>query len=940
MRVHILAKELGVTSKAILDKCRAEGLDLKNHMAVLSAGLEATIREWFSEGAAKTAVETAETVDLTKARRRPRKKKEDGSPAEGGVAIAEPGVATETAAPGEAVAPTEAEAPAGGAVEAAVSPTTEVAPPAAPIGADVTAVESAVPAAVAAPTAPAAPTAAPASGEVPPADVAVAAVAPPAVQAAAPAAPAAHAAPPAAHPGHAGAKVDKAKAKAKVGPQNVPAPAQMKGPRVVRVERPEPDVRPRPRAASERPGPGGPAAPATVRGGVVRRRGDEPAAAPPVEGEGEGDAAKKGAKRKGRSPRRSGRSEVTERLREWRDQDLLERQERLALATGRLRTRRSDDTHHGPSTEAHPADLIVEAPISIKDFSSLSGIKASEMIRKLMDAGVMATMNQTLDFDMLSLMAKEFNLAIQVQAAKSAEEKLAAAFVARAREHLSPRPPVVTFLGHVDHGKTSLLDRIRHADVVSGESGGITQHIGAYRWEKEGKQVVFLDTPGHAAFTQMRSRGANMTDVVVLVVAADDGVMPQTVEALNHAKAAGVPIVVALNKIDRPDADENRVLGQLAEQGLSPREWGGTTEVMRTSALTGQGVDALLELLSLEAELLELKADATLPATGTIIESNMDAGRGPVARALVQDGTLKIGDVVVCGPAYGRVKSLLNDRGKELRTVTPGCPAEIVGLSALPDPGDKFYCVADIDQAREIAEARVRVQREAVLAQRQEVTLENLFSRISAGETKELPLIVKADMQGSLDVLVEQINKLSTSEVKVHILHGAVGGVNESDVLLAAASTAIVIGFHVVPDEAARALASERGVQIRLYKIIYEITDAIHKALEGMLAPEIQEKVLGHAEVRDTFKVSRIGTIAGCHVTDGVIQRSCKYRLSRDGVVVQSSLALDSLKRFKDDAREVRAGLECGLKLAGFDDIKVGDRLEAWTTQEVARTLE
>ncbi|MDD4889036.1 MAG: translation initiation factor IF-2 [Phycisphaerae bacterium] len=912
-RVHILAKELSVTSKAILEKCRAEGLDVKNHMAVISAGLEQTIREWFSEGAAKTAVEETEHVDLTKARRRPRKKAKEG---EEGVAEAATAVEAPVAEP---VAPVEE--PVAPAAEPVAEVETAVAPPAVePVPEPTVALAEppAAPAPVAvehgAPNAPVAELAAPAAPAV-------------AAQAASPAG--AHKAP------HAPAKP-----KMIAGPQNVPAPAQMKGPRVVRVERPEPDSRPRSRAGGPGgPRPGGPAGAGESTTGPARpsrRRGG----AAPAEGAVEGESEAAAKKRRGRSPRRSGRSEVTERIREWRDQDLIERQERLALATGRLKTRRSDDGHHLPGAPERPSELVIEVPISIKNLSSTLGIKSSDIIRKLMDAGVMATMNFMLDADNVTLLSTEFGISVHAVAEKTPAEKLAEEFSQMAREHLSPRPPVVTFLGHVDHGKTSLLDRIRHADVVSGESGGITQHIGAYRWEKDGKVVVFLDTPGHQAFTQMRARGANMTDVVVLVVAADDGVMPQTIEAMNHAKAAGVPIVVALNKIDRPDADEHRVLGQLAEQGLSPREWGGTVEVIRTSATTGKGVDQLLELLALEAELLELKADPTLPASGTIIEAKMDTGRGVLARALVQDGTLKVGNVVVCGPAYGRIKAVLNDRGKDIRTAPPGTPVELVGLSEVPEPGEKFYVLKDASRAKELAETRNQTQRESELAKRQAVTLENLFSRISAGETRELPLIIKADVQGSADVLVDQINKLSTAEVKVHILHTAVGGINESDVLLAAASNAIIIGFHVVPDEAARALAAERAVQIRLYKIIYEITDAIHKALEGMLAPEIQEKVLGHAEVRNTFKVSRIGTIAGCQVTDGVLLRNAKYRLSRDGVVIQDALALDSLKRFKDDAREVRSGLECGLKLSGFDDVKVGDHLEAWTTQEVARTLE
>ncbi|NNM87535.1 MAG: translation initiation factor IF-2, partial [Phycisphaerae bacterium] len=479
---------------------------------------------------------------------------------------------------------------------------------------------------------------------------------------------------------------------------------------------------------------------------------------------------------------------------------------------------------------------------------------------------------------------------------------------------------------------------------AAGEAGGITQHIGAYTVSLTGsdgkpKRVTFLDTPGHQAFTAMRARGANVTDVVVLVVAADDGVMPQTVESIDHAKAAGVPIVVALNKIDKPEANANKVLGQLAENGLNPAEWGGDVEVVRTSATTGQGVKELIEYLDYTATLRELKASPQLPARGTVIEAFMDPLRGVVARVLVQNGTLRIGDAMVCGPASGRVRQLLDDHGRPVSEAGPATPVEVFGLDNVPMGADPLYVVDDLAKSKSIAEERAHADRESDIAQRTKVTLENLFDTIKRGEIKELNMILKADVQGSVDVLRQTMTRELSKEVQVRLLHAAVGGITESDVLLAEASNAIIVGFCVEPDESARKLAERRGVDIRLYRVIYEITDDIHKALTGMLAPEKQDQIIGHAEVRQVIRVSRVGSIAGCMVTDGVLQRTAKYRLIRDGATVGENMVLDSLRRFKEDAREVRAGLECGLKLAGRDDIQVGDIIAAYKTVDVARTL-
>jgi translation initiation factor IF-2 len=592
-----------------------------------------------------------------------------------------------------------------------------------------------------------------------------------------------------------------------------------------------------------------------------------------------------------------------------------------------------------------PTHVEITPPVTIRQLSEALGVKSSDILKKFMAQGVMATVNQIIDPESAMVMALDFGLELVVKARESESARLEREYkIHEETAEKVQRPPVVTILGHVDHGKTSLLDKIRSANVASGEAGGITQHVGAYTVELAGsdgklKRVTFLDTPGHEAFTAMRARGANMTDVVVLVVAADDGVMPQTVESINHAKAAGVPIVVALNKIDKAEANPNKVLGQLAENGLNPTEWGGDTEVVRTSAVSGQGVKELIEYLDYTATLKELKAAPSLPARGTVIESFMDANRGVVARVLVQNGTLRVGDTLVCGPAWGRVRSLTDDKGKQIQEAGPASPVEVIGLDTVPSSGDKFYALEDANDAREISDERKMTDRQGVIAQRAKVTLENLYDTIQKGAIKELRVILKADVQGSVDVLRTLLTEELSKEVKVRLLHAAVGGISESDVLLAEASDAIIIGFSVVPDETARKLAEAEGVEVRLYRIIYEITDDIRKALTGMLAPTKQDQILGHAEIRQVIKVSRHGNIAGCMVTDGVLQRNNKYRLLRDGTVVTENLTLDSLKRFKEDVKEVRGGIECGLKIAGYDDIKVGDRLEAYKTVDVARTL-
>jgi translation initiation factor IF-2 len=541
---------------------------------------------------------------------------------------------------------------------------------------------------------------------------------------------------------------------------------------------------------------------------------------------------------------------------------------------------------------------------------------------------------------MAEMIALEFDTELVVEHKITVEEQIRTEFKQREKKNLQKRAVVAAMLGHVDHGKTSLLDKIRSTHIAASEAGGITQHIGASEVTWDGKKVAFLDTPGHEAFTAMRARGANMTDVVVLVLAADDGVMPQTIEAIAHSKAANVPIIVALNKIDLPGYDINRVYSQLAEQELTPTEWGGETEVVKTSANTGEGVDDLLESLDYVAELLELKADDTIPATGWVIEARMSAQRGPVATVLVKEGQLTKGDVVLAGSAYGRVKMLKNSYGKSIKTATSSMPVEITGLSDVPQAGDRFFCLDDINRAKAAAEESQIYNRERSLAERTQVTLDNLFSQIEAGKTQSLNLIVRADVQGSVDVLKKYLSELSTEEVKINILHAAPGGITEGDVVLAEASNAIIIGFNVVSEEHAAKIADARGVEIRLYNVIYRITEELQQSMVGLLEPEETENSLGRAVVRTTFKISRIGTIAGCYVSTGHANKKAKMRLIRDNIVLKDNLSIDSLKHFKDDAREVKAGFECGIKIAGFDDVKVDDVLEFYEIVKVARTIE
>ncbi|HKX50089.1 MAG TPA: translation initiation factor IF-2 [Candidatus Binatia bacterium] len=580
--------------------------------------------------------------------------------------------------------------------------------------------------------------------------------------------------------------------------------------------------------------------------------------------------------------------------------------------------------------------IRISEVITVGDLAREMGIKAGDVIKKLMSLGMMASINQVLDVDTATLVAADFDYQVE-NVAFDAESVLEVEHVEE-ESMLVSRPPVVTIMGHVDHGKTSLLDAIRSTNVTAQEHGGITQHIGAYHVQVDGRSVTFLDTPGHEAFTAMRARGAKVTDIVVLVVAADDGVMPQTVEAINHARAAEVPIIVAVNKIDKPDADLERVKRGLSEHGLVSEDWGGDTVFAPVSAKTQEGIPHLLEMLLLQADILELQANPDKLARGAIVEAKLDRGRGPVATVLVQEGTLRVGDAFVCGVFHGKVRAMINDLGQKVEIAPPSSPVEILGLQGVPQAGDSFIAVTDESKARQVAEHRHTKQRETELVKSSKVSLEELYDQIKTGDVKELRVVVKADVQGSVEALTDALTRMSTAEVKLRVLHGSVGGITESDILLAAASNAIVIGFNVRPESKGQALASQEGVDVRLYTVIYEAVADVRAAMEGMLEPTFREQTQGRVDIRQIFNIQGVGTIAGCYVTDGKIQRGNLVRILRDHVVVHEG-KLASLKRFKDDVREVSAGYECGLSIEGFQDIKQGDVVEAYERTAVVRRI-
>jgi translation initiation factor IF-2 len=590
-----------------------------------------------------------------------------------------------------------------------------------------------------------------------------------------------------------------------------------------------------------------------------------------------------------------------------------------------------------PPTEPVAREVLVPETITVADLAHKMSVKAAEVIKVLMKLGQMVTINQVLDQETAMIVVEEMGHKAAPARLSDPEAYLDEA-VQHAEAAAAPRPPVVTVMGHVDHGKTSLLDYIRRTKVAAGEAGGITQHIGAYHVTTPRGVITFLDTPGHEAFTSMRARGAKVTDLVVLVVAADDGVMPQTIEAISHAKAANVPLVVALNKIDKPEANPDRVKQELVAQGVIPEEYGGDSPFVPVSAKTGKGIDELLEQVLLQAEVLELKAPVDAPAKGAVIEARLDKGRGPVATVLVQAGTLERGDVILAGAVFGRVRAMLDEGGHPVQQAGPSIPVEIQGLSDVPNAGDEMMVLGDERKAREIALFRQGKFRDVKLAKKQAAKLEDMFETLKDEEVKVLSLVIKADVQGSQEALAQALPRLSTDEVKVNIVHAAVGAITESDVNLALASKAVILGFNTRADAAARKLAETSGVDIRYYNIIYEALAEVKAALSGMLAPEKKENVLGLVEVRQVFRISKVGTVAGCYVTEGLVRRNARVRVLRDNVVIHDG-ELESLKRFKDDVREVKAGFECGLSVKSYNDLQVGDQLEAYEVQEVARTL-
>jgi translation initiation factor IF-2 len=581
-----------------------------------------------------------------------------------------------------------------------------------------------------------------------------------------------------------------------------------------------------------------------------------------------------------------------------------------------------------PPEPRAPREVTLTEGITIRELAEKLDVRAKDLLKTLLDRGVFASINQALDVQTATDLAQAFNGIVTVVSLE--EEMVLEVAKEETKENLKPRPPVVTVMGHVDHGKTSLLDGIRASDVAAGEAGGITQHIGAYKVQVGDRSVVFVDTPGHEAFTRMRARGAKVTDIVVLVVAADDGVMPQTREAIDHAKAANVPIIVAVNKIDKPEAQPERVKRQLTDLGLMPSEWGGDTEFVEVSAKQKKGLDKLLEVILVVADLRELKANPDAPASGTVLESRVDRGRGPVATILVQNGTLNTSDFFIVGSVFGKVRAMFDDRGRPVKSAPPSTPVEVLGLQGVPEAGDHFQ-VTDEAKARHVVEFRQSKQRDAALRASAggRITLDQLHEQLKAGEVKELPIVIKADVQGSAEVLEEMLPKLSTDQVKLKIISAGVGAVTENDVLLASASGAIIIAFGVRPDRKAADLGQQEKVDIRTHNIIYEVSDEIKKAMEGLLEPVIQETYLGRAEVRNTFRIKGAGTVAGCYVLDGHMKRDAQVRVVRDGTVIYTS-KLSSLKRFKEDANEVRAGYECGLGIANFNDVKVGDILECF----------
>jgi translation initiation factor IF-2 len=924
-RVYELARELNMTNKSLLDKISSLDLGLNSHMSTLDDDIEARIRHFIQGGPEPALVEKRVQPTVIRRRRKvakaPQEELETPAAEEKVEPEAEPQAEAKVAAPTEAPTKTAEPEPTVEAVEektpetAAVEEPVESAPEPEPEpepeeqpeaeeapSEALSAVEETV-----APAAPADVTAEPVS-EAPAEKEAAAAESPE----------------PAVEPEE---KPTEAQKEPSVEPQAKPKKKKKEtAAKIIKLpERPvQPTALKEPEAAGEAP--------------VV----EEPSAATPAKDE---RGKKKGRKRGGEQEEAAPDKRFAKKKTSFRKKEVIEGAD---LYSNRQRTRKgrkgakAKAVPIGQKTQITTAKAIkrrikIDETIVLSDLAKRMGIKASEMIAKLMGMGVMATVNQTIDYETASLVAAEFEY--EIEKASFEEEEILKVAVVDDPEKLAPRPPVVTIMGHVDHGKTSLLDVIRKTSVTAGEAGGITQHIGAYTVTTEKGKITFLDTPGHEAFSAMRSRGAQVTDIVILVVAADDGVMPQTVEAVNHSKAAGVPIIVAVNKMDKPEANPERVTRQLSELGIVPEDWGGENIFVQVSAKAKTGLDELLEMILLQSEMLEIKANADKLAVGHVVEAKLDSGRGPVATVLVKEGTLKTGDPVVCGVHYGKVRALIDDMGRKVEDASPSTPVEIIGLSGVPMAGDEMVAVKDEKDAKQVSQHRIQKQRSKDLAKTSRLSLDKLFEKMQEGEVQDLNLIIKTDVDGSMEAIRDSLLKLSNVEVKINIVHAATGTITESDIFLATGSNAIIIGFNVRANAKVQEMAAEEHVDIRYHNIIYNVIQEIKDAIVGMMKSTFEERIMGRAEVRQTFHVPKVGTIAGSYVTDGKFERGQLTRLLRDGIVIYEGKNL-SLRRYKDDVKEVQSGYECGVSLENYNDIKVGDVLECYYLEEIRPEVE
>ncbi len=918
-RVYELARELNMTNKSLLDKISSLDLGLNSHMSTLDDDIEARIRHFIQGGTEPALVEKRVQPTVIRRRRKVAKAPQEELETPAAEETVEPEVEPQAepkveapikeAEPEPQVEATEVQIPEVATAEKPAEPETETEPKEAPIEAQPAAEE----------TAP----------QAEPVDV--------------PAEPKAEA------PAEEADEPEEFPEPA-VEPEEKPDQKTEEKTEEAQKEAPvEPQVKPKKKkketAAKIIKLPDKPVQPASLKEPealVEMPEVEEPVSEQPVKDE---RGKKKGRKREAEEEDQAQDKRFAKKKISFRKKEVVEGAD---LYSNRQRTRKgrkgakAKAVPIGQKTQITTAKAIkrrikIDETIVLSDLAKRMGIKASDMIAKLMGMGVMATVNQTIDYETACLVAAEFEY--EIEKASFEEEEILKAAVADDPEKLAPRPPVVTIMGHVDHGKTSLLDVIRKTSVTAGEAGGITQHIGAYTVTTEKGKITFLDTPGHEAFSAMRSRGAQVTDIVILVVAADDGVMPQTVEAVNHSKAAGVPIIVAVNKMDKPEANPERVTRQLSELGIVPEDWGGENIFVQVSAKAKTGLDDLLEMILLQSEMLELRANADKLAVGHVVEAKLDSGRGPVATVLVKEGTLKTGDPVVCGVHYGKVRALLDDMGRKVEDASPSMPVEIIGLSGVPMAGDEMVAVKDEKDAKQVSQHRIQKQRSKDLAKTSRLSLDKLFEKMQEGEVQDLNLIIKADVDGSMEAIRDSLLKLSNVEVKINIVHAATGTITESDIFLAAGANAIIIGFNVRANAKVQEMAAEEHVDIRYHNIIYNVIQEIKDAIVGMMKSTFEERIMGRADVRQTFHVPKVGTIAGCYVTDGKFERGQLTRLLRDGIVIYEGKNL-SLRRFKDDVKEVQSGYECGISLENYNDIKVGDVLECYYLEEIRPEVE